>query len=82
MKITTPEEMTTNISFLERVILDFEKQLKNKSKNYQGYSLSSAYECDENICKEIENIYKQAGWINVKCTIDHRQRTNLVIYKK
>ena len=67
MKVTSPSQLSSPISNVEEVISKFEKQLKKEEVGRRFYFLVIKGEYPRSICDEVEKIYTNAGWVNVKC---------------
>lgn len=67
IKITTPNDMSSEASKIEEIIFKFEEQFKNFEKDQCTYPLIIKGEYNRNICNIIETVYTEAGWRNVHC---------------
>ena len=65
--ITKPEQMTSGTTKVQEAISKFEEQLSDEEKDEQYYHLVIDEEYNRQTCDEIERIYTEAGWLNVKC---------------
>lgn len=67
MKVTTPREMESDLLELDSAILRFESMFKEENKGSNYYHIVIPGELSRKICDEVERIYFQVGWKDVKC---------------
>lgn len=67
MNITTPKQMSSGTSKVEEAVKKFEEQFTKEPKDHEHYHLVIIGEYNRQTCDEIERIYIEAGWHNVKC---------------
>jgi hypothetical protein len=69
MQVTTPKQMATDTSRVEKAIKSFEKEFSKEKRDDEEYHhLIIIGEYDRQTCDEVERIYTEAGWSKVKCT--------------
>ena len=67
-KVTTPKDMnTTTTNSVKQVVEKFELKLSKQDKGNSYYHLVITGEYNRATLDEVEKIYKDAGWIGVKC---------------
>ena len=67
INITKPEQMTSGISNTKEAIGKFEAQLAKENKDENYYHLVIDGEYNRATCDEIEKLYTEAGWADVRC---------------
>ena len=85
MEVTTPKDMSSGISQVESVIAKFELGLRDEEKDQNYYHIVITGEYSREVCDEVENTYKKAGWTTVKCRTSSENGekpglTGLVLY--
>ena len=69
MKVTSPKEIPP-FADIEKYVSMFEEKLEKEVKIYKQtdyFHLVIVGEIDRNTCDEIERLYREAGWSDVKC---------------
>jgi len=67
IKVTKPQQMKGDLSDLDKAIMAFEQELLKEDKGQTYYHLVIDWELNKVTCKEIERLYRDAGWMNVYC---------------
>lgn len=67
MNATSPKEMTSGTSKIEDAISKFEEQFFKQEKDQNYYHLVISGEYNRETCDEVERVYANAGWENVRC---------------
>lgn len=68
MKITKPDEKSSDISKLEEAVSKFEEQLKDEEEEDEDYyHLLIVGEYNREVCDQIQKLYTDAGWKKVIC---------------
>ena len=68
MKITTPDEMRADLTKLEEAINKFELKFQKEEKGKHYYRLIISGKYNREVCDKIEEMYREAGWDEVRCT--------------
>lgn len=68
IKVTSPKDMnTTTTESVRQVVEKFELKLSKQDKSESYYHLVISGEYNRATLDEVEKIYKDAGWIGVRC---------------
>lgn len=68
IKVTTPQEMNaTTEQIVKEVVEKFELEFRKEDKTESYYHIVISGEYNRATLDEVEKIYKQAGWVDVKC---------------
>jgi hypothetical protein len=68
MKVTTPQEKSSpSHQQVADAINQFEKKLQANEPGLDYYHLVIAGELNYTVCKKVEEIYYNAGWVKVIC---------------
>ena len=67
IKVTKRDDKCTGLSKLEDALVLFEEKLRNENDGEEYYHLIIIGEYNRQTCNEIEKIYTEAGWKDVKC---------------
>lgn len=66
-RVTTPKEKEANLELLPQAIQEFEKAFKALPNGRNKYAFFVNTEYPIIVCREIQQIYKEAGWKTVYC---------------
>lgn len=68
IKVTTPYDMNaTTEQLVKEVVEKFESEFRKEDKSESYYHIVISGEYNRATLDEVEKIYKEAGWVGVKC---------------
>ena len=83
IKVTTPEEKNSKKNdVLLSLIKKFEKELKDQADGFKTYDLFIDGCYNEDILRQVEDLYKQAGWRTATCEEHHSFRVTYLKLEK
>lgn len=67
-KVTSPQELTGDLSKLDEAISLFEAELRKGNPEIETrFHLIARGEFNRKVCDQVEKLYTEAGWTDVKC---------------